>query len=71
MMPLGIAPLGKKVTISEVLVDDSYKKHFNNLGIIPGQSITLSNSNNGDLIVKIKEGRIAINKGLSMKIMVE
>lgn len=71
MMPLGIVPLGKQVTISKVLLEDDCKKHFNNLGIIPGQAITLINSNHGDLIVKIKEGRVAINRGLSMKIFVE
>lgn len=69
-MPLGNVPIGKEVTISDLTLDKKMQKHFSDMGLIIGQNITLLSSRQGALILKVKNGRVAINKGLSMKIFV-
>ena len=46
------------------------KLHLENLGIVPGGLVTLINVNDGSVILKVKESRIALNKDMAMKIMV-
>ena len=70
-MPLGIAPLGKEMTIVNMVVEDKLRKHFENLGILKGGVITSISNNTGDIIIKVKGSRVAINRGIAMKIFVE
>ena len=54
---------------SELFVSEG-KLHLENLGIVPGGLVTLINVNDGSVILKVKESRIALNKDMAMKIMV-
>lgn len=69
-MPLVAAPIGTDMKITKVLTDEKTKRHLENLGILAGGTIMLISESKGDLIVKIKDGRIALNKQLAMKIFV-
>ncbi len=70
MMPLAIAPIGKSVRVTKLIVDDKVRKHLENLGILMNSVITPLTDNSGNLIVKVHESRLAINQGLAMKIFV-
>lgn len=71
-MPLALSEVGKEVKIvKRSMLNDNLKRHFDNLGLNIGEKITPISENRGDLIVKVKESRIAINRGLAMKIFVE
>ena len=70
-MPLGIAPLGKEMTIVNMVVEDKLRKHFENIGILKGGVITSISNNTGDIIIKVKGSRVAINRGIAMNIFVE
>ncbi len=70
-MPLAVAPVGRALRITRMMLSGTVKKHMENLGFLVGGLVTLVASEDGDLIVKIKDSRIAINKGLAMKIFVE
>lgn len=70
-MPLGIAPLGKEMRVVNIVVEDKLRKHFENLGLLKGGSVTPISNNTGDIIVKIRNSRVAINRGIAMKIFVE
>ena len=69
-MPLPIAPAGEELTVKKVLADEKNKRHFENLGIIVGAKITVLSAVGGNVIIKLHEGRLDIDKGLAMKILV-
>lgn len=69
-MPIFAAPVGVDLKVTKVLADEKTKRHLENLGILAGSSVMLVSQSNGNIIVKIKDGRVAINKQLAMKILV-
>ena len=69
-MPLVIAPLNKEFRIIKILLEQKVKKHLESLGIIVNENITILSQTGGSVIVVIKEGRLALNKGIASKILV-
>lgn len=70
-MPLTVATVGQQVRIMKNLAEPKTKRHLENLGLLAGSLVTVIADNAGDLIIKIKDSRIAINQALAMKIFVE
>lgn len=70
MIPLAAASLGKEVVVDHCQIGGDLKRHVDSLGIIPGECITPIASNAGNLIVKIRESRFAINLGIANRIYV-
>lgn len=71
MLPLVAAPLGSEVRVAKVAVDESVKRHLENLGILAGQTITPMSDNMGNTVVKVRDSRLVMNNGLAAKIFVE
>ena len=69
-MPLNLAPKEEVNTIKRVGGNTETKKHLENLGFVPGATVKVVNEMNGNVIVNIKESRIAISKEMATKIMV-
>ena len=69
-MPLVIAPQNVELTILKILVGDKDKKHFESLGIAVNQKITVLSNTGGNVILKIKEGRMALDRNIATKIIV-
>lgn len=46
------------------------KKHLEDLGFVPGSSVTVVSVMGGNLIVKVKESRVAISQEMARKIMI-
>lgn len=69
-MPIIIAPINQKLKVVKVLVDDKTKHHLENLGIMVNSDIMVLSHSNGDVIVKVKETRLALNKETALKIIV-
>ena len=69
-MALAFAPYGREVTVKNIYADEKTKKHSGNLGILIGSVLTSYSDGKGDVIVKVKDGKLAINKALAMKIIV-
>ena len=70
-MQLLASPIGKKVKIVEVTTDEKTKNRLQNIGVIVGSDITLMQSNFGDIIVKVRDCRVAMNKDVAKNILVE
>ena len=70
MMPLMFASPGDEVIIKKVGGSAETKKHLEDLGFVVGGALTVVNSGSGNLIVKVKETRIAITKEMAAKIMI-
>ncbi len=70
MVPVLLAPKGEVQIIKRVGGRDEMKKHLADLGFVPGAQITVVSDLDGNLIVNVKEARVAINKELASKIFV-
>ena len=69
-MPLSLAPNGKKMYIKKISGSDKTKHHLGSLGFLPGSEVTVVSSNAGNLIVSIKDTRIALDNTLANKIII-
>ena len=69
-MPIILAPINKELRILRVLTDEKTKKHLENLGLTQNGTITVLSSGGGAVVCKVKEGRVALDKTVSTKILV-
>ena len=70
MIPLALAPMGEELLIHKVGGNPEMKKHLEDLGFTAGSTVTLVSSLGGNVIVKIKESRVAISEEMARKIMI-
>ena len=70
MMPLPLANIGEEYLIRKVGGSPEIKKHLEDLGFVAGGTATLITVLNGNVIVKVKEARVAISEEMARKIMV-
>lgn len=70
MMPLILAAAGETNTIRKVSGNPEVKKHLEDLGFVVGGEVTIVSAIGGNLIVNVKESRIAISREMAGKIMV-
>ena len=70
MMPLTLANAGEENIIKRIGGSPEVKKHLENLGFVSGGDVTVISVMNGNVIVKVKEARIAISKEMAQKIMI-
>ena len=70
MMPLSMAKEGEPVVIKKVGGKEETRRFLESLGFVAGAFVTIVSEINGNLIVNVKESRVAIDKELATKIMV-
>ena len=70
MMPLIYAETGKPQIIRKIGGSPEVKKHLEDLGFVVGGEASVISSLGKNLIVKVKESRIAVSEELARKIMV-
>ena len=70
MMPLNLAPAGEENIIKKVGGSPEVRQHLENLGFVVGGRVTVVNALGGNIIVNVKESRIALDKELARRIMV-
>ena len=70
MMPLTVAPVGQASKIQRVGGNDETKRFLANLGFVVGSEVTVISAIGGNVIVNIKDSRVAINQDMARHIMV-
>ncbi len=70
MMPLTLANPGEENIIRRIGGNPEVRAHLENLGFVAGGSVTVISTMGGNLIVNVKESRVAISKEMAGKIMV-
>mgnify|MGYP002564529670 CR=1 FL=1 len=70
MMPLTLATVGEASIIRKVGGNPELKKHLEDLGFVAGGQVTVISAIGGNLIVNVKDSRIAISREMAGKIMV-
>ncbi len=69
-MPLTLANMGEENMIKKVGGNPETRKFLENLGFVAGSSVTVVNTMGGNVIVNIKDSRVAVSKEMAAKIMV-
>ena len=69
-MPLTMAQIGASNIVRHVGGKDEVRKFLETLGFVEGSEVVLLSQNKGNVIVKVKESRIAISKEMANKIMI-
>ena len=70
MMPLMLPGIGEENTIKKIGGSPEIKKHLEDLGFVVGGSVTIVNALGGNVIVNVKESRVAISEEMARRIMV-
>ncbi|MBO4716508.1 MAG: ferrous iron transport protein A [Spirochaetales bacterium] len=70
MMPLSFADIEQDNIIRRIGGSPEVKKHLENLGFVVGGNVKVVNRLGGNIIVNVKEARIAISQEMAMKIMI-
>ncbi|MBQ5437692.1 MAG: ferrous iron transport protein A [Firmicutes bacterium] len=70
MMPLGYASPGEENIIKKIGGNPELKTHLENMGFVVGGSVKVVSEMSGNLIVVVKETRVAISKEMAQKIMI-
>ena len=70
MMPLTLADTGATYTILKVGGKPEVRAHLNDLGFVAGGNVTVISAIGGNLIVNVKDSRVAISREMAGKIMV-
>ena len=69
-MPLTMAAIGKVSVINRVNGNEETRRFLENLGFVAGAEITVVSAIGGNVIVNIKDSRVAINQDMARHIMV-
>ena len=69
-MPLTLAAVGEEAIIRKVGGKPDVKKHLEDLGFVVGGNVRIVSMTGGNVIVSIKESRIAISKEMAGRIMI-
>ncbi len=69
-MPLSMANVGESVSIKRITGNDETRQHLSELGFIIGEIIRIVSKNGGNLIINVKDSRIALDKTLANRIMI-
>ena len=69
-MPLSLAKVGEENLIKKIGGKAETRQFLENLGFVPGAHVKIITKNAGNVIVSIKESRVAISREMALKIIV-
>ena len=70
MMPLTLAKVGEPNTIKRIGGREETKKFLENLGFVTGSVVTVVSEISGNMILNVKDSRVALGKDMANKIMI-
>lgn len=70
MMPLAMAEIGEINVIKKITGQDEVRRHLAELGFVVGEEVRLVNRLGGNLILSVKDSRVALDKGMAMRIII-
>ena len=69
-MPLALATVGEENIIRKICGKTEVRQHLENLGFVMGSVVTVITSMGGNIIVNVKDSRVAISREMAGKIMI-
>ena len=70
MMPLTMAKPGETNSIRKITGKDDVRQHLAELGFVVGERVKVITEISGNMILQVKESRIALNKTMANRIMI-
>ena len=70
MMPLTLANVGEDNIIKKIGGKPEVRKHLENLGFVVGGNVNVITTLGGNVIVNVKEARVAISEEMAQRIMI-
>ena len=70
MIPLGMASVGETSCIQKITGRDEVRQHLAELGFVVGEPVTVVSVLGGNMILSVKDSRVAIDRTMAMRIMV-
>ena len=70
MMPLTMADQGEPATIHKITGKDEIRQHLAELGFVVDETVTVVSRLGGNLIVQVKDSRIALDRDMANRILV-
>lgn len=70
MMPLSMANVGESGIIKRITGRDEIRQHLSELGFVEGAEVTVISELGGNLILSVKESRVALDRTMANRIMV-
>ena len=70
MMPLTMAKTGETVTIRKITGKDEVRQHLAELGFVVDSDVTVVNEAAGNLILQVKDSRIALDRTMANRVMI-
>ena len=70
MMPLMLAKIGEPVTIRKIGGQDRVRQHLAELGFVVGADVTVVSEASGNLIVQVRDSRLALDRSMASRIMI-
>ena len=70
MMPLGMAAAGDVNTIKKITGRDDVRQHLAELGFVVGEEVCVVSELGGNLILSVKDSRVALDRSMAMRVMV-
>lgn len=71
MLPLTFVKTGDLAKVIKVSGKDNVKKHLADLGFVDGTIVNVISSHDGDIILNVKDSRLAVTREMADKIMIE
>ena len=69
MIPLTAAKAGETVTIKKITGRDELRRHLAEMGFVVDDDVTVVNQMAGNLLVRVKDSRVALNKDMANRIL--
>ena len=70
MMPLAMAGIGDSNTSKKITGQDELRRHLAELGFVVGEEVRVVSELGGNLILSVKDSRVALDKSMAMRIMI-
>lgn len=70
MLPLTLAQPGERLTIRKITGKDQVRQHLAELGFVVDAEIAIVSQLGGNLIVQVKDSRVALDQSMAARIMV-
>ncbi len=70
MMPLTMAQARESASIQKITGKDEVRQHLAELGFVVGAPVTVVSQMGGNLIVQVKDSRVALDRGMANRIMI-
>lgn len=69
-MPLTMASIGESNIIKRITGKDEIRQHLSELGFVVGESVTIISMMGGNMIISVKNSRIAIDRAMANRIII-